>query len=294
MRDAPRVNLNDGSAAPPRLRVDMNLGNLWLLPEWSAAPHDDFHALLDATREAGYEGVQGASRRDCDRHGLRCTASIVARRPDELGPQLDAVMPNEPDCITAHLGTGIEDDDAVDALVDATLAAQAELSVPIYVETHRATCTDDLWRTVRLVERHPDLRFNGDFSHWYTGHEMPYGDLDAKLAFLAPVFERTRFLHGRIGSPGCIQVDIGDPPATESLDTFRRMWTASMAGFLVTAQPGDVFVFTPELLPSLIHYARDIPGPDGPREESDRWTQALVLVAIARECWIAAAEGAQT
>ena len=135
----------------------------------------------------------------------------------------------------------------------------------------------------------PELRFNGDFSHWYTGLEMPYGDFEEKLEFLRPVFERTRFLHGRIGDPGCIQVDVGDDPAHEptSVAHFRSMWTAAMRGFLASATDGDVLPFVPELLPAGIHYARTIPDDDAPpdadgrrpeREEGDRWTQALRLV----------------
>jgi hypothetical protein len=279
------VNVNLGTTDAPQLHTHLNLGNLWLLPEWSVAPHNDFHALLDATKAAGYDGVQGISRSDGDRHGLRVSGSAAAPTVADVAPQLDAAMAHNPDAITVHLGTGIDDDATVDALVSELLHRQDDLGVPLYIETHRATLTDDLWRTVQLVERFPDVRFNGDFSHWYTGHELPYGNLDTKLEFLAPVFERTRYLHGRIGSPGCIQVDLGDTPAGEAVDTFRRMWTSSMRGFLATAEPGDVFIFTPELLPALIHYAREIPGPDGPREESDRWTQALVLVGLARECW---------
>jgi hypothetical protein len=35
----------------------------------------------------------------------------------------------------------------------------------IYVETHRATATQDVRRTVDLVSRISEVRFNGDFSH---------------------------------------------------------------------------------------------------------------------------------
>jgi hypothetical protein len=102
------------------------------------------------------------------------------------------------------------------------------------------------------------------------------------------VFERTCYLHGRISEPGCIQIDVGDgDPATHpSVEHFRDMWTRAMRGFRRDAQPGDLFVFAPELLPSMINYARLVAGPDGePREEGDRWEQALRLCDIARECW---------
>ncbi len=56
------------------------------------------------------------------------------------------------------------------------------------------------------------MRFNGDFSHWYAGQEMVYGGFEKKFAFIQPVIERVRFLHGRISSPGCIQVAVEHDP----------------------------------------------------------------------------------
>ena len=59
-----------------------------------------------------------------------------------------------------------------------------------------------------------------------------------------------------------------------------------MRGFLQAASAGDVMVFAPELLPSVINYARTVPSPHGSRvEEGDRWKQALLLVDIASECF---------
>jgi hypothetical protein len=72
----------------------------------------------------------------------------------------------------------------------------------------------------------------------------------------------------------------------EPLKGFRELWTRSMVGFLAEAGPGDVLPFNPELLSPLYHYAREFPGADGVRrEESDRWTEALALVDMAKACW---------
>ena len=61
----------------------------------------------------------------------------------------------------------------------------------------------------------------------------------------------------------------------------------------VTAPARLELGFAPELLPGEFGYARVVPGPDGtPREESDRWEQALVLTRIASECFEAAAAAA--
>jgi hypothetical protein len=186
----------------------------------------------------------------------------------------------------------MEDDATVYRLVDDILTASDRERFPLYIETHRATITQDMWRTVRLTERFPDVRFNGDFSHWYTGLEMVYGGMDEKLAFLAPVFDRVRYLHGRIGNPGCIQVAVhGADDPSSYVAHFREMWTRSMVGFLRDAAPGDYLTFAPELLGSSNHYARLVPDASGTlAEESDRWEQAIVYTRIAKECFAAAQE----
>lgn len=284
------ANLNDGSGGAPRLRVDLHLGSIWDLPAWSTGPRtSDMRAIHEAIAEAGFGGVQGGDPKLCDELGLGCTAFGVMRERGALMEQAKAWRDAGNECSTLHVGSGIESDDDADRLLDEVLEVSMTTGLPLYIETHRATLTQDTWRTVQLVERFPDLRFNGDFSHWYTGLEMTYGDFDAKLAHLAPVFERTRFLHGRIGDPGCIQIPVdvvGDAP---SIDHFRQFWTAAFRGFRSSAAPGDFIVFAPELLPAVINYARTVPDGDGARvEEGDRWVQAARLADIARSCFDAA------
>jgi len=100
-----------------------------------------------------------------------------------------------------------------------------------------------------------------------------------------------RVLHGRIGSSGSMQVDVGDGSSKGRpfVDHFRAFWTRSFRGYLANARAGEVIPFTPELLRSEINYARKFRMPDGTwREESDRWEQALVLCRIAKECYAAA------
>ncbi len=121
------------------------------------------------------------------------------------------------ECATVHAGWGMEDDDEAGRLLEGILSASVRWRVPLYVETHRATICQDMWRTVQFLKRFPDLRFNGDFSHWYAGQEMVYGGFEKKLAFIAPVIERVRFLHGRIASPGCIQAAVGAAAGEEPL-----------------------------------------------------------------------------
>ncbi len=288
--------LNDGSGAPPKLRVYLNLDNLVdLRPDsrwrgWEGREQDE-HLFAD-----GFEGVQLTNNEPpsadgflphcgLDRINTPAEADSIAARHAARGDQ----------CLTVHAGWGLEEDAEMFAIVEAILAASDKQRIPIFIETHRATITQDLWRTVEITKKFPGVRFNGDFSHYYCGQEMVYGGLEMKLAFMQPIFDRIGFLHGRIASPGSMQVpidsDLHARPAqahgvVDYLAHFREIWTLAMQGFLSTAGPGDVLIFAPELLAGTNYYARLFPAASGKmEEESDRYEQALLYGKLARSCF---------
>ena len=281
------ANTNDGTKSPPALRIGLSGGSIAGLPDHSTAPRGTETEVLAAVRAAGFEAFQGGNTTLCHAAGLIPSAGGRIDAVGEATPLARRLRDQGYDCATLHVAKGIEDEARVYTLVEDILAASEAESFPLYIETHRATITQDIWRTVKIVERFPEVRFNGDFSHWYTGLEMVYGGIEEKWTFMASVFERVRYLHGRIGNPGSMQVAVYGAQDTASyVGHFREMWTRSMVGFLRDAQPGDYLTFAPELLTSTIYYARTLPDAAGnPTEESDRWEQSLVYADIARECF---------
>lgn len=245
---------------------------------------------LEQIREAGYDGVQFAGPATaeeldaCRALNLEYAASGRVNEAAEICGVTQQWAADGFACATLHVGWGLEDDEEAARLIENILRASASYKVPLYVETHRATIFQDMWRTVGFVRRFPEVRFNGDFSHWYTGQEMVYGGFAKKLRFIEPVIERVRFVHGRIGNPGSIQVavDYDESPEPEYVTHFRELWTACFRA--------GADIFTPELLAPDIYYARTFRDAAGkPVEESDRWEQSLVLRRIAEECFAEAA-----
>jgi len=244
-----------------------------------------------AIEAAGYDGIQfvdpvdRAALAGARRLGLGVCGDGRINLAEEAGPLAHGAVEEGLECLTIHLGWGMEDDDEGARLIEAVLNASMQYGIPLYVETHRATLFQDMQRTVKFIERFPELRFNGDFSHWYTGSEMVYGGFEKKLDFMQPVIERVRFLHGRIGNPGCMQVAVTQGDTASYVAHFREMWTRCFATYLRDPAPQQEFItFTAELLAPGIFYARTFDG----KEESDRWEQSLRLVGIARECFAAA------
>ena len=290
-----RPNVTGGSSASPELRFYMNLMALDSLPSGSAGPRlGSFRERLDVLKSAGFRGVQFAATgkpeelTECRAAGFGIAASGRVNVSTEAATFAEQLAGDGYECATLHVGWGLEDDDDAARLIESVLEASNRWKVPLYIETHRATICQDMWRTVGFVRRFPEIRFNGDFSHWYTGQEMVYGGFEKKFAFILPVLERVRFVHGRIGNPGCIQVPVGvdGPDQAPYVMHFRQLWTGAFRGFVHTAGPGDFICFTPELLAPDIYYARTFPDSEGaPREESDRWEQSLVLNQIAASCF---------
>lgn len=279
-----------------RLAFHMNIGNLDRLPDWSQAPKGSRGELMQALKAAGFVGLQGYLP-DEDALAAGLVMSGMGRVLEPRHAEKIAAKHKAWGYVatTLHVGDGFESDAEMDRLADAVLEAADAHAYPLYVETHRATMTQDMRRTLDLVERRPGLRFNADLSHWYTGHEMLYGDFGAKLDRLSPVFERVRYLHGRIGNTCAMQAPLqGDDGEPDYVGHFREMWRRCFEGFLRTASSSERVIFAPELLADWmavgdrrhpLNYARLLPGGE---EETDRWTEALRLLEIAREAFAAA------
>lgn len=287
-----KIYLNDGSRDAPKLKVYLNLDNLFDLPEDSSWPGLKGDEALHKLKEDGFEGVQVTDLKPRSDVLPYCGLDRI-NTPEEVGDVFKRHKDLGDSCITLHLAWGLEDDDEADRLIHAVLEASEHHQLPAFVETHRATLTQDMWRTVQLLKRHPDLLLNADYSHYYCGQEMVYGGLEMKLEFMAPIFDRTGFMHGRIAGPGAMQMPVESPDQRPRLATdgdyladFLYMWTRAMKGFLDNAATGDVLIFAPELLTSKFYYARVFPDANGVlREESDRYAQAILYQRLARRCF---------
>lgn len=286
---------NDCSSDAPKIRIYLNLDNLIDLRADSCGPAIDTQDLDARLAADGFEGVQLTTDAPApvDFRLPFCGLDRISV-PAEADPIVAKHLARGDQCLTVHAGWGIEDDAEVFHLVEAILDASQKHRLPVFIETHRSTITQDMWRTVGITKKFPEVRFNGDFSHYYCGQEMVYGGMPMKLAFMAPIFERVGFMHGRIASPGNIQMPIdgltGTPRMADGISDylahFREMWTLAMSGFLRSASPGDVLIFAPELLSGTHYYARLFPDSSGSLvEESDRYAQALLYRDLARDCF---------
>src|SRR5579862_9591892 len=113
--DMPRT-LNDGSNAPPRLKVYLNLGTLVDLPADSSWPKLEGMEAMAALKAAGFEGVQGDNPELAHRAGLGCAAGGRVDNPGDAERIAREFKDRGYEAATVHVGSGFEDDAQMDAL----------------------------------------------------------------------------------------------------------------------------------------------------------------------------------
>jgi sugar phosphate isomerase/epimerase len=238
-------------------------------------------------KEAGFEGIecpvdlfrQGPVREALDAHGLRLALANRFMGPEDFKAIAALAREARADYVFGRCGHAFLDDAEAAALVREGLAIMAAAGVPFFVETHRRTLTENPWRTLRLVERVPEVRFTVDLSHWIVAGTLSAETPEAVIGRLGPVLERTGTIQARVSNGEQVQIDAGDgSPAPARF--MVALWTEAMRRWRRQAGPGGVLPFASELGPPP-YSITDASG----RELSDRWEQSLVMKRLGEEAW---------
>lgn len=283
---------NDGSSAPPRLRIQHSLWSLIKLPynapvEWTLA--EKFHRV----KAGGFEAVEcwlsdkddTEHRAALDAEGLRL---VLGHRPfvlQDVRATVERAKRLNADFVFAQPADAFTPVAEVAALVREGRKIANDAGLALFVEIHRNNFTENLPQIKQLIEQVPDIRFTADLSHLVVCGEFYGWEDERAVDRLMPVLERTSHLHGRISNGEQVQVDVGDG-SNATAQFFVRLWATAMTHWLQGAGPGDVLPFASELGPP--RYA--ITTPDG-KEISDRWEQSLVMKRLAEQAWALATEG---
>jgi hypothetical protein len=176
-------------------------------------------------------------------------------------------------------------------LVRGWMAQSAFRGLPLELETHRYTLTNDLGFTTRLLDAVPELALSADLSHYVVGNELPDpGRPDPRAEELVDrVLRRSASFQGRVATRGQVQVPLDFPQHRAQVERFRTWWRTGFrywreraaADSAAGSGPGEC-AFLCEL--GNVPYA--ITGSDG-RELSDRWAEAIRLKQWAEELFAA-------
>ena len=263
---------------------------------WAMQPHDQSGVKLpheqvcEMVASAGFDGMAidlGASdvevahavRPHMEAYGL--TPLIVAfpktieSLEDTLHMAADFGAPFV-DVIGQVMPIALED---MVPVIETWMAMSDRIGVPIQFETHRNCITNDLYTTLQLIKRIPEMRICADLSHYVVDREFWFPLSDHDLALISRILQRSDSFQGRVASRQQIQLQLDFPQHQKWVDLFKGWWREGIASWRDRNDSGDC-IFVCELGPP--EYA--MTGPDG-REMSNRWYEAQVIKTWVEEIW---------
>ena len=165
-------------------------------------------------------------------------------------------------------------------LLDGWMRLAGDAGIPVFIETHRDRMTTDLFFTLDLLDRRPDLPLLADLSHFLVGREFSFPVEEENHALIRRILDNAHAFHGRVASREQVQIEISFPHHRPWLDLFLNWWDYGFRAWRRRAATDAALVFTCELGPK--PYA--IAGRDG-NDTTDRWAEALMLRRMVRDLW---------
>jgi sugar phosphate isomerase/epimerase len=286
-----QIHASDGGDRPPRLEIFQATWAMQNLPAsgrpW-AAPE-----IVDRIRDAGFSGaLHWVADEDADFEmverlrlaGLFVGVGFPATEGGSARSLAAGARARGVSFLNAQMHDAFTADDRVVARIERLYEECDAIGMPLFIETHRGTVTQDLLRTVEYGRQVPRMRYTLDASHYVVAGEVTQPDRAPRFAkALSEIIRRSSSIHARVSNGEQVQVDIGDGIGA-LVAPYVTWWTAAYRGWLAEAAPGDFFPFVCELGPA--PYAITVPtGSSLPAgaELSDRFAQALVLKRIAEE-----------
>ena len=246
---------------------------------------------MERIAEAGYAGAcvdpNVSEIPDClalkpiyERLGLKCMVNAFPHDVEALQPLLD--MAAEMNATQVNVIGGVMPLTAAEAVpvVETWLAMASAYDFPFLLETHRNGTLNDLFFTLEVLEKVPELRLCADLSHFVVDRELqiPLNETDEN--YFSTILERSDSFQGRISNNQQIQIAIDFPQHREWVAQYRQWWQQGMSGWHAR-QPHDATLnFLVELGPP----AYAITGADQ-RELSDRWQEGLQIREWVEGIW---------
>ena len=213
-------------------------------------------------------------------HGLGCTINAFPASVEDLTPVLEMAAAFDARFVTVNGRAFPFTPEEGAAYVRGWLGLGQAAGIPVYLETHRLTITNDLLYTLQLMDLVPEMELVADLSHFVVGRELPWPVDDEWQALMDRVVRRSVSFQGRVASREQVQVQLDFPQHQGWVEQHFAWWEAGIRYWRARSGPDAVLNFLCELGPP--PYA--ITGADG-YELSDRWAEACAIKDRVRALW---------
>lgn len=239
--------------------------------------------------EAGFDGISAHYTKRADvvalndtiqGMGLRIEGVCFPRSVDDLRLPLELAAEFPVSHINLQPDVRLRRVEDCLPLLDGWMRLAEEAGIPVFIETHRDRMTTDLFFTLDLLHRRPDLPLLADLSHFLVGREFAFPVEAENHALIRRILDNAHAFHGRVASREQVQIEISFPHHRPWLDLFLGWWDYGFRQWRARSAEDAALVFTCELGPK--PYA--ITGRDG-NDTTDRWAEALMLRDMVRALW---------
>lgn len=166
------------------------------------------------------------------------------------------------------------------ARVQGWLEMGDKAGIPVYIETHRLTLTNDIVFTLDLMDLVPEMEMVADLSHIVVAREFPEPVDDLHNQLIERILQRSASIQGRISSREQVQIPLGFPQHQYWETQYSTWWRQGFKYWRAKNDENAVMNFLCELGPP--PYA--ITGQDG-YELTDRWQEGLVIKDRVKDIW---------
>ena len=266
--------------------------SLWAMEQRvPGLPEDPPEHWLDRIAAAGFDGVcvdPGFEEIDdtlalqplIEARNLGVMVNAFPATLAEMTPLLEMARDMNAVCVNA-IGQvmPLTVDEGVE-VVERWRADAKAIGVDLLFETHRDCTLNDLYYTLQLLDRLPDLRLCADLSHYVIDREMRLPLSDRDRGYMSRILANSECFQGRVANREQVQVQLDFPQHQDWVDQFRAWWEEGIRGWRARSGPDAELVFLCELGPP--PYAMT----DAAQQElSDRWAEALTIREWVREIW---------
>ena len=264
--------------------------SLWSMERRSAQyPELSLEENIEKIASAGFDGISTHwyDRKVVSRvagllkqHGLQAEGQCFPKTVDDLKPVLEIAAEYNVHHICLQPDVRLRRLEDCIPLLEGWQRLAEEASIDVWIETHRDRMTTDLFFTLDLLDRLPDLRLLGDISHFLVGREFAWPVSDENHALIHRILDSSWAFHGRVASREQVQIEISFPHHRPWVDLFLGWWEYGFKSWKKRANEDATLAFTCELGPK--PYA--ITGRDG-EDTTDRWEESLLMRQEILDLW---------